>query len=92
MKKRATVAVLLAVFACIYLFGQSASDWFAKGHTFLERDDYDMAIECFTEGIKLNPTADAAHYYRGNAYLQKEDYDRAIAGLHPGGKTRSQIF
>jgi tetratricopeptide (TPR) repeat protein len=61
---------------------QTAGTFLDRGIMFAERGDYDMAIEDFTEAIKLNPNLAAAYFNRGNAYGFKEDYDRAIVDFN----------
>jgi tetratricopeptide (TPR) repeat protein len=46
---------------------------------FASRGDYDLALEDYTQAIKLDPNLAAAYFGRGNAYYHKDDYDWAIA-------------
>jgi len=50
-----------------------------KGKLFMDRKDWDTAIQVFTEALIINPNDDIVYFYRGNAYLYKNDCDRAIA-------------
>jgi tetratricopeptide (TPR) repeat protein/TolB-like protein len=50
-----------------------------RGILLASRDDYDRAIQEFTESLKLNPNYAPAYFNRGLAYLNKGDNDHAIA-------------
>ena len=73
--------VPLALTGCASAGGPSASGSSAldRGIMFAERGGYDMAVEEFTQAIKLDPDNAAAYYNRGDAYKNKGDNDRAIA-------------
>ena len=58
---------------------QTAGTFLDRGIMFAGRGDYDLAIEDFTEAVKLDPNYALAYYNRGNTYRYKGDYDRAIA-------------
>ena len=64
---------------CFTAFGQTAEDYFNRGMAYYEQDNYDQAIEAFTQAITLDPNDADAYFYRGIAYGAKEDNDRAIA-------------
>ena len=49
------------------------------GLLFSSQGNYDMAIEVFSEAIKLDPNLAGAYFQRGWAYFHKKDYDHAIA-------------
>src|SRR5688572_7841599 len=50
-----------------------------RGFKALDKKDYDTAIACFTEAIRLEPQDPFVHRFRGCAYLEKQEYDKAIA-------------
>ena len=58
---------------------QTAGTFLDRGMLFASRGDYDLAIEDFTEAIKLDPNNVTAYKFRGLSYFYKKDYDRAIA-------------
>jgi len=59
---------------------QTSNSFFERGILFADRGDYDMAIEDFTEALKLQPDNIQAYYRRGLAYIKKFDSDdKAIA-------------
>ena len=52
---------------------------FHQGETAYEKQDYDLAISCFTEAIRLRPDDASSYCKRGSAYGSKGNQDRAIA-------------
>ena len=51
---------------------------FNKGVDFAKKGDYQTAISCYTEAIRLNPKDADAYSIRGIAYQNLEKYDEAI--------------
>jgi len=49
-----------------------------KGNGFLDREDYDTAIACYTEVIRLKPDDAMAYHSRGATYFGKGEYAQAI--------------
>jgi tetratricopeptide (TPR) repeat protein len=49
-----------------------------SGHAWLEKKEYDKAIQDFDEAIRLDPKDSFAFSYRGIAWYSKEEYDKAI--------------
>jgi len=49
------------------------------GNAYLKEGDYDNAIACYTQAIKINPNYVDAYFNRGSIYYEKGDYDKAIA-------------
>jgi tetratricopeptide (TPR) repeat protein len=56
-----------------------ADDTFERGRDAYYKKDYDLAIACFSEVIRLNSKDDAAYGCRGCAYDEKGEYAKAIA-------------
>jgi len=64
--------------------GSSASapavrEYIARGDSYIEEDDYALAIAEYTQAIKLDANNLQAYNNRGNAYISLKNYDRAIA-------------
>jgi len=57
----------------------TAEEFFNRGKTYYDEDDYDKAIADYTQAIRLDPDYSRPYANRGNAYACKKDYDRAIA-------------
>jgi tetratricopeptide (TPR) repeat protein len=57
----------------------SESETFQQGLKALAGRDYDLAIACFSEEIRLHPNEAASYANRGNAYAAKGEFDKAIA-------------
>lgn len=70
------VALLLPmVLSCRHV----AQDSFDQGVAAIEQADYDLAIACFTEMIRLDSKWEDAYFCRGGAYLLKGEFDKAVA-------------
>ena len=57
----------------------SAEEWFQKGMTYLEANQYEKAIDAFSKTLDLNLRYARAYINRGNAWSKKGDYDRSIS-------------
>ena len=49
-----------------------------KGNDFLDKEDWDTAIACYSDAILLNPDYGKAYNNRGIAYRKKGETDAAI--------------
>jgi tetratricopeptide (TPR) repeat protein len=49
-----------------------------RGYAYVQKGNYDRAIQDYDEAIRLNPTFFGTFYARGDAYFYKNNYDRAI--------------
>ncbi len=49
-----------------------------RGSAYMQKGDYDHAIQDYDDAIRLNPNDAPAYNDRGSAYFYKGDYDRAI--------------
>jgi tetratricopeptide (TPR) repeat protein len=54
-----------------------AAAHFDSGMAFLERQEYDKAIDDFTEAIRLDPNVAIIYFNRGNAYYDHGNLDKA---------------
>ena len=50
-----------------------------KGKLFFEKQDWDTAIVCFTEAIRLNPNYAKTYFVRGNMYEELGEKAKAAA-------------
>ena len=57
---------------------EEARAYLDRGFAYYEKGDYDLAIEDYTEAIRLRPEYASFYWFRGDAYLKKGDYDRAV--------------
>ena len=48
-----------------------------QGIQFLENDEHERAIECFTEAIRLNPECVRAYHLRGQIYGKTGNWAKA---------------
>jgi tetratricopeptide (TPR) repeat protein len=56
----------------------SAQEWFEQGYKYGETKNYDEAIQCYSEAIRLMPDYADAYYNRGIERKDKGDLDGAI--------------
>jgi tetratricopeptide (TPR) repeat protein len=57
---------------------QKAENAYGRGISASDNGDFDLAINCFTETVRLMPDDPNAYYCRGNAYRDKSDFEKAI--------------
>ena len=72
---------LLLVLLCLPIigFGQTADDYFNKALDYAQNGKSQLAIDNFTECLKIMPDYAYAYYNRGLAYHKLENYKDAIA-------------
>ena len=58
---------------------ETAINSYNRGVEAVQENDYDLAITCFSEAIRLAPQLAIAYNSRGFAYDKKGEYDKAIA-------------
>jgi tetratricopeptide (TPR) repeat protein len=70
-----------AVLACCWCDGASpeAENAYQQGKKAFSRNDFDAAIRCCNEAIRLDPKDADAYCYRGLAYGDQGEHDKAIA-------------
>ncbi len=80
MKKILFLIVFLLVIGTIAI-GQASTEkeWFDKGVAHLKQEQYDAAVDAFTQLIVLAPDNPHAYKNRGVAHMKKNQYDQAIA-------------
>ena len=57
---------------------RDATDYHSRGFSYFGKNQYDFAIDDFTNAIKLDPKFLAAFYNRGVAYFEMGQYDLSI--------------
>jgi tetratricopeptide (TPR) repeat protein len=57
----------------------TAGDYLDRGIFFESIEDYDMAISCYDDAIRLQPDMLATYYRRGTVYVINKENDKAIA-------------
>lgn len=75
MKITLSLIMLLPVF----VFGQTAEQYFASGNTKKAAKDYPGAIADYSKAIQINPKYTVAYYFRAFARFHGFDYKGAIA-------------
>ena len=76
----AAITILLILPQTTY--AQDAQEYFRRGNTHFNNNDFDSAIKEYTEAIRLNPNYAEAYYNRGIIYGQLDDYARAISDFN----------
>ena len=61
--------------------GARAYTYAGRGRAYLEKGDFEHAIEDFNEAIRLDPRLFFAYYWRGLSFFRMRDFDRAIAAF-----------
>jgi tetratricopeptide (TPR) repeat protein len=69
-----------------------ANDIFEQGIECLDHGDFDNAIDCFTEVIRVDPAHELAYTYRGNTYLDLGQFDLAIGDFLKAIKLNPTAF
>ena len=59
------------------------------GLAYDKKGEFDVAIQDYDMGIKMNPNRPEAFNNRGTAYGSKEDYDQAIEDCTKSDRTKS---
>jgi tetratricopeptide (TPR) repeat protein len=64
----------------------------AKGKEYLSKSEYDQAIDCFTEILKIDSEYPLAYIYLGMTYYEQENYRKAIEKLTKGIELAERIM
>ncbi len=73
------ISFILPVGVIMLLSRPSVESYLADGDDFYQQQNYDRAIENYTQALKLDPNNVGAYVKRGETYEIKKDYDHAIA-------------
>ncbi|HCK65669.1 MAG TPA: hypothetical protein DHW49_05340 [Anaerolineae bacterium] len=55
----------------------TAIEWFERGYVFDENKNFEEALRCYTEAIKLDPNLYVAYNNLGNLFKVKKNYEKA---------------
>jgi Flp pilus assembly protein TadD len=56
---------------------------YEEGKRAFGKGDYDLAIRCCSEAIRLDPEYTAAYYTRALAYVKNRSFDKAVSFSRP---------
>ncbi|MEQ8221525.1 MAG: tetratricopeptide repeat protein, partial [Candidatus Eremiobacterota bacterium] len=56
--------------------------WNNRGIAYMEKNEYDRAIDDFDHSIKLDASYGEAYYNLGNTYYKKQEYDKALRNFN----------
>lgn len=65
-------------------------DYYDRGNAAYRQQDYEQAIENFTQGIKKNPNFSRLYIHRGNSRYNLNDYEGALADYNQALKINPQ--
>ncbi len=71
--------IVLSTCLCPLVHATPFQQHYSIGKTYLEKQDFDMAIQEFNEALRLKPGDDTALIDRGTAFNEIDKYDKAIA-------------
>lgn len=66
------------------VLSKKASEWNSEGVKHYNKGEYEEAIKCFNEALKLDPKSPVLWLNKGNAYFMLENYEKA-AGCYKEG-------
>ena len=90
---RQTVGWIAICLASISIYAESdANRLVNEGIDAYKARNYDLAIDKFTESIKLDPKNDSAYNNRGLTYRDKREYSAAIADFNSALKIKTNWF
>jgi tetratricopeptide (TPR) repeat protein len=75
----ACIALLLLLNLAAGPATDAARAAYEKGMSLFDKANYDAAIACYTEAIRLDPTFAEAFCNRGRAYNRKHNFEKAVA-------------
>jgi len=71
---------------------EKAADINLQGLRYVQKNEQDKAIECFTKAIELNPKFHLPYMNRGESYNYKKEYKLAIADFDKAIDLNSKCF
>ena len=75
----------------IELNPEDAAIYHIRGLAYVDKGDFDAAIEGFSKAIELNPEDADAYTNRGEAWLHRQEWDNARADLTTAKEKGSDI-
>lgn len=76
--KKCLCALIAPLMICLYVACNSEEADIERGHRYINRKNYDRAIQNYSFAIKTNPSNPNAYYYRGLARMKAGDLDTSI--------------
>jgi tetratricopeptide (TPR) repeat protein len=85
MDKRITF-IFVFMWLFVYCFGIYATEneYFKKGLSLYQKNEFDMAVVHFEEAKKIEPQDSQIYFYLGNSYYQLDNIDSAISNFTAG--------
>ena len=56
---------------------KSAGAYYYRGIAYVNKGQFDWAIDDFTKALEIDPKSAGAYYNRGTAYYFKKEYDKS---------------
>jgi len=96
MDKRTTIfLVLIWLFGNCFGINASDNEYFKKGLSLYQNNEFDMAVAHFEEAKKIEPQDPHIYFYLGNSYYQLDNIDNAILNFTAGlnfSKDKGPLF
>lgn len=74
-----TIIILLIVLVnMLPLWAETAEEWKLKGNEYLNKQEYDKALECFIKSLEIDPNYARSIHNMGVAYAGKKEYEKAL--------------
>ena len=74
----AAIVFCLSIIGC----GDKSLNYYNRGLTYADKEEYDQAIIDYTKAIEIKPRLDKAYAMRGLAYLGKGEFEQAILNFY----------
>ena len=73
-----SVAILLNVAAIAFAENNPADDWIQRAIEYTDQKNYDKAIECLNEAVKINPADTYPRILLGLTYVHLENREKTV--------------
>ena len=60
----------------------TAEEWFERGYVFQKKKNFNKAIRCYTEAIRIDSNIATIYNNRGAAHSDNRDYDKALSDFN----------
>lgn len=72
------IGLICSLMLCLFFACSSEEADVERGHRYIDRGDYDKAIQNYSLGLEINPSNPDIYFFRGLAWWKKGNLDSAI--------------